>query len=144
MIDELRRAVREVEVAEKTNNPDKMVQVLELSRIMCNHAQDILAVLENAKVTAMLATSTGYRGLGVLRLQLSVAKLEGAAMGDQFVDFIELYRDVKQGWRWRAKSNNGQIVADSSEAYVNRDDAEEAAKEIFPNNEIRTFDEAPA
>jgi len=36
---------------------------------------------------------------------------------------IEYYRDKAKKWRWRAKAENGEIVADSSEGYENRQDA---------------------
>lgn len=34
-----------------------------------------------------------------------------------------LYKDNKQEWRWRLKSNNGNIIADSGEGYKNKNDA---------------------
>jgi uncharacterized protein YegP (UPF0339 family) len=37
---------------------------------------------------------------------------------------FELYRDSAGGWRWRLRSQNGNVVADSAEAYVRREDCE--------------------
>lgn len=35
-----------------------------------------------------------------------------------------IYRSgvVRRGWRWRLRANNGQIIADSAEAYVSKAD----------------------
>lgn len=35
----------------------------------------------------------------------------------------ELYKDASGEWRWRFRAANGEIVADSAEGYVNKDDA---------------------
>lgn len=32
------------------------------------------------------------------------------------------YKDAQNMWRWNVKADNGNIVADSSEGYVNLDD----------------------
>ncbi|MGU3359276.1 YegP family protein [Methylobacterium sp. M6A4_1b] len=37
---------------------------------------------------------------------------------------FELFRDSAGGWRWRLRSQNGNVVADSAEAYVRREDCE--------------------
>lgn len=37
---------------------------------------------------------------------------------------VEFYPDARGEWRWRVRANNGKIVADSSEGYGNKDDAE--------------------
>lgn len=37
---------------------------------------------------------------------------------------FELYRDVKGEWRWRLRAENGEVVADSGEGYVRREDCE--------------------
>jgi uncharacterized protein YegP (UPF0339 family) len=36
--------------------------------------------------------------------------------------YFELYRDAKNEWRWRFKSWNHEVVADSAEGYVNQND----------------------
>jgi uncharacterized protein YegP (UPF0339 family) len=33
-----------------------------------------------------------------------------------------IYKDDKKQYRWRYKSSNGDIIADSGEAYVNKSD----------------------
>lgn len=38
--------------------------------------------------------------------------------------YFDLYKDRVGHWRWRLVSSNGRIVADSSEGYVNKGDAE--------------------
>lgn len=40
---------------------------------------------------------------------------------------FEIYKDVAGGFRWRARSTNGKIVADSGEAYKRRWGARHAA-----------------
>lgn len=37
---------------------------------------------------------------------------------------FELYRDSAGGWRWRLRTQSGNVVADSAEAYVRREDCE--------------------
>lgn len=37
---------------------------------------------------------------------------------------FELYRDAAGGWRWRLRTQNGNVVADSAESYVRREDCE--------------------
>jgi uncharacterized protein len=37
---------------------------------------------------------------------------------------FELYRDSAGGWRWRLRAQNGNVVADSAEGYVRREDCE--------------------
>ena len=39
---------------------------------------------------------------------------------------FEVYPDAGGQWRWRLQSANGQIVADSSEGYTRKSDAERA------------------
>lgn len=38
------------------------------------------------------------------------------------------YQDTNTHWRWRARALNSEIVAQSSEGYVNKTDCEAAAK----------------
>lgn len=50
---------------------------------------------------------------------------------------IEVY-EAEDGWRWRLAAANGEIVADSGEAYTTRHDAERAAertKELMADGE---------
>ena len=58
-------------------------------------------------------------------------------MNTQFVDYVELYQDEANEWRWRAVSNNGNVVADSGEGYKRYSDAENAAQELFAAVEFR-------
>jgi uncharacterized protein YegP (UPF0339 family) len=37
---------------------------------------------------------------------------------------FELYRDHNAHWRWRLRHKNGNVVADSAEGYVRREDCE--------------------
>lgn len=37
---------------------------------------------------------------------------------------FELYRDHKAEWRWRLRTPNGNVVADSAEGYLHRQDCE--------------------
>lgn len=37
---------------------------------------------------------------------------------------FELYRDHAGEWRWRLRVGNGNVVADSAEGYVRREDCE--------------------
>lgn len=39
---------------------------------------------------------------------------------------FELYRDAAGEWRWRLRVQNGNIIAESGEGYVNRHDCEHA------------------
>lgn len=41
-------------------------------------------------------------------------------MADQYL----IYKDVKGEYRWRYRSNNGNIIADSAEGYVYKSDCE--------------------
>lgn len=37
---------------------------------------------------------------------------------------FELYKDHAGQWRWRLRSQNGNVIADSAESYVHRSDCE--------------------
>jgi uncharacterized protein YegP (UPF0339 family) len=49
-----------------------------------------------------------------------------------FLDRVEIISDAKLEWRWRAISNNGNIVAVSGEGYKNYGDCREIAELLFP------------
>lgn len=54
---------------------------------------------------------------------------------------VEIYRGKKmfrQVWRWRVKAANGNILADSAEAYVNYGDAKKIVDELFPHAPVVT------
>lgn len=46
------------------------------------------------------------------------------------VDHVVVYQDVGAGWRWRAVSANGEIVA-QGEAHTRSEDAERAARGVL-------------
>lgn len=46
-------------------------------------------------------------------------------------DRTELYEDKAGGWRWRRVAPNGEIIADSAEAYTRHADAKASAKRTF-------------
>ena len=39
---------------------------------------------------------------------------------------FELYRDAGGEWRWRLRVQNGNVIAESGEGYVRREDCEHA------------------
>lgn len=43
---------------------------------------------------------------------------------------FEIYKDKKQLWRWRAKAENGRIIADSSQGYKRKQNLEKSLKII--------------
>ena len=52
---------------------------------------------------------------------------------------FEVYRDNSQQWRWRFRANNGKIVADSGEGYVDKSGCENGIRIVkteAPNAEI--------
>ena len=49
----------------------------------------------------------------------------------------------KDGWRWHAKAENGEIVSESGEAYRNKSFAIKMAKKLSPNAEL-VIDDSPA
>lgn len=54
----------------------------------------------------------------------------------------ELYKDDADEWRWRLVSDNGNIVAASSESYKNYSDIHEMVRKIGPFHEIRIIKES--
>lgn len=36
--------------------------------------------------------------------------------------YFQVYRDLSLQWRWRLRAANNRIIADSGEAYLNRND----------------------
>jgi uncharacterized protein YegP (UPF0339 family) len=43
---------------------------------------------------------------------------------------------AKDGWRWKAQSENGEIVSESGEAYENKGYAVEAASRVAPDVDV--------
>ena len=54
----------------------------------------------------------------------------------------EFYR-AKDGFRWRVVSRNGNIVADSGEAYENRGDALAIYASLHPKVPMEFLDDSP-
>lgn len=50
-------------------------------------------------------------------------------------DVTEIYQDAAGEWRWRRKAANGEIIADSSEGYNSKWNAERAAQRVFEQEE---------
>lgn len=57
------------------------------------------------------------------------------------VDYIEVYEDQTDRFRWRAKAGNGEIVA-QGESHGSRHDAERAALGVFPSATVVHVEEA--
>jgi uncharacterized protein YegP (UPF0339 family) len=53
---------------------------------------------------------------------------------------VTAYR-AKDGWRWRARAENGEIVSESGEAYRNKSYAIKIAKKLNPSAELVIEDE---
>jgi uncharacterized protein YegP (UPF0339 family) len=46
---------------------------------------------------------------------------------------FELFEDAKEEFRWRLRHQNGQIIADSGEGYVNKADAKNGIQSVKEN-----------
>lgn len=44
---------------------------------------------------------------------------------------VEFFHDADGEWRWRAKAENGRIVATSGEGYTNKDDCLDGCKKAM-------------
>ncbi|MCJ2011312.1 YegP family protein [Methylobacterium sp. J-076] len=53
---------------------------------------------------------------------------------------FELYRDAGGQWRWRLRARNGEIVAESGEGYVRREDCEHGIGLVRQSAEAKTVD----
>ncbi len=53
---------------------------------------------------------------------------------------FELYRDAKGEWRWRLRARNGEVIADSGEGYVRREDCEHCIALVRQSAEARIED----
>ena len=53
---------------------------------------------------------------------------------------VQYYQDSSGQWRWRVRAANGRILADSSEGYYNRKDAEAGYRLVTEGNDDRTDD----
>lgn len=52
---------------------------------------------------------------------------------------FEIYEDVRGEWRWRLVADNGRVMADSSEGYVDRGNAEIALSSIVSHVQANQF-----
>lgn len=43
---------------------------------------------------------------------------------------IVVYKDLRSAWRWRLIAPNGQVMADSAEAYYSKSNAKRSAKRL--------------
>lgn len=56
---------------------------------------------------------------------------------------IEVYKDNAGEFRWRKKADNGEVVADSGEGYVNEEDCYERARaELDDGDTLQTVEDA--
>jgi uncharacterized protein len=53
---------------------------------------------------------------------------------------FELYKDHTGGWRWRLRTTNGNVVADSAEGYEHRHDAERGIEIVKGSASAPTVD----
>lgn len=53
---------------------------------------------------------------------------------------FELYRDAGGEWRWRLRVQNGNVIADSGEGYVRREDCENAISLVKRSADASTID----
>lgn len=50
------------------------------------------------------------------------------------IDYFHFYTDTANQWRWRVKSTNGNIIADSAEGYSSKQACEDGAKLVLSTN----------
>ena len=43
---------------------------------------------------------------------------------------IDIYQDRRGDWRWRLRSSNGRIIADSAESYVKKGNVQRAVRAL--------------
>ena len=53
---------------------------------------------------------------------------------------FELYKDHQAEWRWRLRTQNGNVVADSAEGYRHREDCERGIAIVKASAEATTVD----
>lgn len=52
----------------------------------------------------------------------------------------ELYRDDRHEWRWRCRTANGNVVADSGQGYAHRGDCERGIQLVKGSSEAPVVD----
>ena len=53
---------------------------------------------------------------------------------------FELYRDSGGEWRWRLRVPNGNVIADSAEGYVRREDCEHGIALVRASTDATVID----
>lgn len=53
---------------------------------------------------------------------------------------FELYKDSASHWRWRLRAQNGNVLADSAEGYVRREDCEHGITLVKGSRDAPTVD----
>jgi uncharacterized protein YegP (UPF0339 family) len=53
-----------------------------------------------------------------------------------------LYKDNKGEFRWRLRHENGNIIADSGEGYVNKEDALNGIQSVRENSQTAILEDA--
>lgn len=53
---------------------------------------------------------------------------------------FELFRDAAGAWRWRLRVQNGNVVAESGEGYVRREDCEHAITLVKRSSDASVVD----
>jgi uncharacterized protein YegP (UPF0339 family) len=59
-------------------------------------------------------------------------------MADKYV----IYKDDKKQYRWRYKSNNGDIIADSGESYINKSDCKRGIDIMKASRDVPVDDQS--
>lgn len=52
------------------------------------------------------------------------------------IDYFHFYVDAANQWRWRVKSTNGNIIADSAEGYTSKEACEHGARLVLNTNVV--------
>lgn len=47
------------------------------------------------------------------------------------MDKVHFFKDDTNEWRWNRRSENGEVVADSAEGYVDLSECRERAEQLF-------------
>ena len=58
-------------------------------------------------------------------------------------DRVTVFQDEVGEWRWNRKAENGEIIADSAEGYVDKGHAMQMAHELNPGIDLHLAEEAP-
>jgi uncharacterized protein YegP (UPF0339 family) len=80
-----------------------------------------------------VAAAKAFLGYSLLKAKLIVddseVKPSNRPTGFKTTGIVEVYQStVDMGWRWKLKANNGEVIADSAEAYATKSTATDMAK----------------